>query len=315
MPNKCYAAVDMGTNSFHLIIVKLKKDGSFKVIDREREIIRLGSHQGEELSIISAQETARAVKILSGFRKLTEFYGAELRAVATSAVRESHNREDFIKQVRNETGVEVEVIEGRHEAQLIYLGAKKALKLFDKRVLCIDIGGGSTEFVLGENGKSVFAESIKIGAVRLSKKFFPDYVLSDYEIAECKKFIVERISSNKKIKKKMKLDLAVGTSGTIQAAAAMAYRLKSDKPQKSLNGYSFTVSELQEITAMVLSHKRPEQRLTIKGMEAKRADIIPAGLLVLNEVFEIFDLKSMTISDYALREGIILEMMGETVIN
>ncbi len=305
----------MGTNSFHLIIVKLKKDGSFKMIDREKEIIRLGSHQGEGLSIISAQETARAVKILSGFRKLAEFYGAELRAVATSAVRESHNKEDFIKQVRHETGVEAEVIEGRHEARLIYLGARKALKLHDKKALCIDIGGGSTEFVLGDNGVPLFAESVKIGAVRLSKEFFPDYILSDYEIDECKNFIEERISSNKKIKKSEKFDLAVGTSGTIQAAASMIYRLKNYKPKKSLNGYSFTASELAEITSVVLSHKKPEERISIKGMEVKRADIIPAGLLILNEVFDMFGLKSMTVSDYALREGIILEMMEETVNN
>jgi len=311
MTGDCLAAVDMGTNSFHLIIVKLKKDGSFKVIDREKEVIRLGSHEGKDLSVISPDEIEGAIKILSRFKKLAQYYSAKVRTVATSAVRESHNQQEFIDEVFKSTGIEVEVIKGHHEAELIYRGAKEALPLDDKKVLCIDIGGGSTEFVFGENGKPVFAESVKVGAVRLSKIFFPDYLISDEAVTECEKYIEGHLRSKHKILFNEKYDFAVGSSGTIQSVAAMIHFSKNNKPIDKLNGLSFSKKELKSIVDEILLRKTTEERLTLKGMEPKRADIIPAGLLILKKTFELFDIKDITISEFALREGIILEMIDK----
>ncbi len=309
MPNNCIAAVDMGTNSFHLIIARVKKDGTFKVIDREREIIRLGSHKGKGLSYITDEETELAIKTLKGFKELAEFYEAEFRAVATSAVRESNNREEFVNAIKKATGIKIEVIKGREEANLIFKGTMKALDLYDKSALCIDIGGGSTEIILGNNGEPEFAESVKIGAVRLSKMFFPDYVITDSAVKNCQDYITQALSSKFKSDKKYKFEIAVGSSGTIEAAAAMISYLRDEKPPKSLNGFSFKQAELKEITNIVMMKRTPEERLSVKGMEAKRADIIPAGLLILNSIFELFKIREMTISGFALREGIILEMI------
>ncbi len=309
MPVDCLAAVDMGTNSFHLIIVKLKKDGSFKIIDREKEVIRLGSHEGKNLSLISPDETANAIKILSRFKKLAQYYDAKMRAVATSAVRESHNQDEFINAVFKSTGIEVEVIKGHHEAELIYRGAKKALSIENKKVLCIDIGGGSTEFVFGNNGKPVFAESVKIGAVRLSKRFFPDFLITDEAVKECEKYIEDHLSSKHNLQIDEKYDFAVGSSGTIQSVASMINSLKTNKPIGKLNGFSFSKKELSLIVNLVMSKKTTDERLMIKGMEPKRADIIPAGLLILKKAFELFKLTKITVSEFALREGIILEML------
>ena len=311
MPGDCLAAVDMGTNSFHLIIVKLKKDGSFKVIDREKEVIRLGSHEGKDLSVISSDEIKDAVKILSRFKKLAQYYNAKMRAVATSAVRESHNQDEFIESVFQSTGIEVEVIKGHHEAELIYRGAKKALPLENKKVLCVDIGGGSTEFVFGNKGKPAFAESIKVGAVRLSKKFFPEYLISESAVNECEKFIEDHLKSNHKLLFNENYDIAVGSSGTIQAAAAMIHFSKNHKSINNLNGFSFSKKELDKLADKIINSTTPEERLKIKGMEPKRADIIPAGLLILKKAFELFNLQEMTISEFALREGIILEMLDK----
>ncbi len=311
MQNKCLAAIDMGTNSFHLIIVKVSDDGSFKVIDREREVIRLGSHKGEDLSFISHEEIERAVEVLSGFKKLADAYKAKVRAVATSAVREASNKEDFIKTVLDKTGIIVEAIEGHHEALLIFLGAKKALKLHNKKALCVDIGGGSTEIILGNNGKPLFAESLKIGAVRLSKKFFPDFKISDEAVQKCESYIEHQINSNENFSFREKFEIAVGSSGTIQSVASMLkYRLEG-KINKSLNGYSFDALQLKKITDEILKANTIQERQKIVGIDKKRADILPAGLIILNKIFELFKLKNMTISEYALREGIILEMLGE----
>ena len=312
--NKCIAAVDMGTNSFHLIIVQVNSDGSFKIIDREREVIRLGSHKGKQFSFISEGEMEKAVDVLKDFAKIAQFYKADIRAIATSAVREARNKEEFINRVFEETGITVEAIGGRIEAELIYLGVQHALDVQDNKILCVDIGGGSTEFLLGENGISEFAESVKIGAVRLSKLFFPDYNLSPSGIENCRRYIKDKLKINSNLHSNHSFDMAVGTSGTIVAAASIISFRRSGKFKKSLNGFSFTAKEIFELTSDVLKCKSPVDRLFIEGMEIKRADIIPAGLIILTEVFQTFQLKEMTVSENALREGIIIDTISKSAI-
>ncbi len=302
----------MGTNSFHLIIAKVKKNGSFKIVDREREVIRLGSHEGQNLSIISPGEIEASVEVLLRFKKLSGIYGTNMNALATSAVREAENKNEFISLIKERTGIKVKVIEGHHEARLIYLGVKKALPISDKKVLCIDIGGGSTEFILGDNGEPAFAESVKIGAVRLSKKFFPDYVLTPKSVSECEKFIEQEIKSNRRIKLNTEIDFAVGSSGTIQSAASIICSVKYSKPPASLNGFTFSSDELKIIFNDMMRLKTPSERINIKGLEAKRADIIPAGMLVLKKIFDLFGIRKMTVSEFALREGILLEMISKS---
>ena len=117
MASKHIAAIDMGTNSFHLIIVQVKSDGTFKVVDREREVIRLGSSEGKDLSFISLEEMGHATKIILPLKKLAEYYNANIRAIATSAVREARNKDDFIRSIKELTSIKVEIIDGKHEAE------------------------------------------------------------------------------------------------------------------------------------------------------------------------------------------------------
>ena len=144
---KRIAAIDMGTNSFHLIIVEVQEDGSLNLLDKKRELIRLGSEIGSDLSFISENETVKAISVLKKFSSLANYHNAEIRAVSTSAVREAKNNNDFIKEVLDQTGIKVITLEGTEEAKLIFLGMKNALPINDKSVLGIDIGGGSTEFI------------------------------------------------------------------------------------------------------------------------------------------------------------------------
>ena len=305
--NKCIAAIDMGTNSFHLIIVQVKNDGSFKIIDREREVIRLGSHKGKEFTWISEGEMEKASDVLKDFAKIAQFYKADVRAIATSAIREAKNKSEFIDRVLEETGINVEAVDGKTEAELIYLGVQHALDIRDKRILCIDIGGGSTEILLGENGISEFAESLKIGAVRLSKMFFPDYHLTLSGIDMCRQYIKDKLQTNSNIHPNHNFEIAIGSSGTIVAAASIISFRRTEKFKKSMNGFEFSDEELFDLTTDVLKCESPVDRLFIEGMEIKRADIIPAGLLILSEVFKKFRLKKMTVSENALREGIIID--------
>ncbi len=309
MENCCFAVADMGTNSFHMIIAKLRQDGTIKVIDKEKKVIRLGSHKGEELSYISDEETKLAIEVLYQFKKLADSYGAIFKAVATSAVREAENKSDFIEKIKNETGISVEVIDGKQEARFIYLGARKALSLYDKNVLCIDIGGGSTEFINVNNGKTIFTESVKVGAVRLTKHFFPDYLITEDRVFRCTIYIENLLKENLEEYVNHKFDMIVGTSGTIESLASIILNHKNIKMPKSLNSFSFNKNELESVSRKILSAKTTEERKNIKGMEEKRADIIPAGLLILNEVFNVFKINTISISDYALREGVIFNMM------
>jgi exopolyphosphatase/guanosine-5'-triphosphate,3'-diphosphate pyrophosphatase len=309
MDNCCFAVADMGTNSFHMIIAKLRPDGTIKIIDKERNVVRLGSHKGEELSYISGKETTLAIDILYRFKKLADSYGAKFKAVATSAVREAENKSEFTEKIKSATGVSVDVIDGKEEARFIYLGARKALSLSDKNVLCIDIGGGSSEFIYVNNDRIVLTESVKIGAVRLSKHFFPDYYVSGERVSECSNYIRRLLTDNLADYSDINFDMVAGTSGTIEALASIILKQKNIKIPKSLNSVSFTKNELGDVSKKILSTKTTEERIRINGMEEKRADIIPAGLLILNEAFKFFKIDSITISDYALREGVIFDMV------
>lgn len=305
----CFAAVDMGTNSFHMIIARTGASGKLKIVDKERKVIRLGSHRGEELTFISEEETKLAIKTLTKFKKRADSYGAVFRAVATSAVREAKNKSEFISKIEGRAGIKVEVIEGKEEAGLIYKGAEQALSVYGKNVLCIDIGGGSTEIINVNNDKTIFAESIKIGAVRLSKHFFPEYKITSERINQCRLHI--RKLMNEKIGKytDYKYDLIAGTSGTIEAIASIILKSRKGKNRTAINGFTFSKRELESVSERILSARTVEERKKIKGMESKRADIIPPGILILNTAFEFFKIDTITVSDYALREGVIFDMM------
>lgn len=309
--NKCIAAVDMGTNSFHLIIVQVKDNGSFKIIDREREVIRLGSHKGKEFTWISEGEMEKAIDVLKDFAKIAQFYKADVRAIATSAIREAKNKSEFIERVFDETEIKVEAVDGKTEAELIYLGVQNALDVYHKKILCVDIGGGSTEFLIGEKGISDFAESLKIGAVRLSKMFFPDFHLTKSGIEMCRQYIQDKLKLVENLNPAQHFEMAVGSSGTIVAAASIISFRRSGKFKKSMNDFTFSDEEIFDLTTDVLKCESPVDRLFIEGMEIKRADIIPAGLLILSEVFRKFRLKEMTVSENALREGIIIDTISK----
>lgn len=313
MTDKLLAAIDIGTNSFHLIVVKANKKGNFEIVDRAREVIRLSEGNVGDIKHINSDAMERGVKALQNFKGIASSHNAEVIAVATSAVRESLNRDEFQSDVKEKCGIDVTVISGDEEARLIYLGMSKALPIYEKRTLCIDIGGGSTEFLIVEKGKILFSISMKIGAVRLSQKFFPDYILDDESIKYCRKWIEGEIYSAVKEIKNLGFDLCVGSSGTVQSAGLMIKSIREDVAAdfKILNNFEFQADELNNIKKDILDRKTPEKRNKIKGMEEKRAEIIPAGILILSTIFKQLNIESMIISEYALREGIIFNALAE----
>ena len=309
MKPEIIAAIDAGSNSFHMIIAEVYRE-SLRIIARERQIIRLGTWQQGEERIISENEIDHASAIMKRFSVLAGSFKARVIAVATSAVRDAFNKQEFVDKVFARSGININIINGRREAELIFAGVKKALKLEGVNSLCLDIGGGSTELINYNGSSIVFAESFKVGAVRLTRKFFPDALLTNSSVKDCSEYISERFRRNKEIKYNIPYLIAAGSSGTIQNAASIIHYGNTNKLMRKHNGIRFSSKELKEMTEFVLSCKTTKDRLRIGGIEGKRADIFPAGLLILNKVFELFKIKEMVISEYALREGIIFEHAG-----
>lgn len=309
------AAIDIGTNSFHLIVVKADKDGKFEIIDRDKEVIRLGEGSTGDIKKIQQAAMERAVACLKRFKGIADSHNAQLRAVATSAVRESFNKNEFIFRVFKETEIDVEVVSGAEEARLIYLGVLKAVPIYDKQSLVVDIGGGSTEFVFGKYGEIDYSRSIKIGAVRLTQKYFPDLIVTKKGIKECRQWVEGEIAQVVKEGKKYNTEIAVGSSGTIMACASMieADRRESTPNSKDLNNYVFKADELFALEKKILSLKTVEERIAVKGLDEKRVDIIPAGIIIISTIMRDLGLNVMTISNYALREGIIVDTLNKLI--
>src|SRR5829696_9405161 len=225
------AAADIGTNSVHMVVARVDAD-RFEVVEREREMVRLGS-SARDMKRLTPSAMNRGIEVLRRFRQVAEIHGAGLRAVATSAVREAENRATFIERARAEAGVRVEVISGFEEARLIHLGVLQAVPVYDKRVLVIDIGGGSTEVVLGERDEAIVARSLKLGAIRLTDRFFADDEVSAKAVTRCRRFVQGVVAPMQRDIDRF--DLAVASSGTAQSVAAMALAARGEDPDQGLN--------------------------------------------------------------------------------
>jgi len=313
MNNFNLAAIDIGTNSFHLIVVKTTKEGNFDIIDREKEVIRLGEGSPGDIKTIKTGAMERAIIALKRFKGIADSHEAKIRAVATSAVREALNANDFISRVFNETGIEIEVVSGHEEARLIYLGTLKAVPIYDKSALCFDIGGGSTEFVVAKGGNIIFSTSLKLGAVRLTQKFFPDYKINKNLVKQCRNWVEGELYHVLRDTREHSYDVVVGSSGTFLSAASMiALRRGLElNAALALNNFRFTAEELFSIEEEILSKKTPASRKKISGLDSKRTDIIPAGIIILASIVRLLGIKELVASDYALREGIIIDSLQE----
>jgi exopolyphosphatase/guanosine-5'-triphosphate,3'-diphosphate pyrophosphatase len=300
------AAIDIGTNSFHLIVCEVHPNGQFKILDREKEIVRLG-RGSSDMKHLSEPSIKRGILTLKHFKRIAVSFRASIHAVATSAVREALNQKDFLYRVKRETGISIEVASGIEEARLIHLGVLQALPVFTKKMLMIDIGGGSTEFLVGKKRTIYFSNSLKIGAVRLTQKFFSSSSLSTKDIKECRKYVKGMLVPIVRESKNHTFDVVIGSSGTILTLAQLIRRRKEGYEESSLNGFSFSRKDLFQIIDGIAQTPRKKDLVEILGIDSSRADIILAGAIILEQIFKELNIKEMMVSEFALREGIILD--------
>jgi exopolyphosphatase/guanosine-5'-triphosphate,3'-diphosphate pyrophosphatase len=302
-------AIDVGTNSFHAIVASLTAKGVFKIHSRDKENVRLGESTSD-MKYITAEAMDRGVAAMKRFAETAAHANASVRAIGTSAMREALNRAEFVRRVLEETGIEIEVVSGNEEARLIYLGVLQALPVLNVKTLVIDIGGGSTETIVGYKGEMLYGHSAKLGAIRLTRRFFTEERLSAKSINVCRDFIRGEWALVFRSIQTCGFDAAVASSGTAQTIAAVALAQKNPatlETTDSLNGVTLKQDEILQAIETILKEKTAKKRAEIPGMDAKRADIIVAGALILEQAVSRLNIRSLTISDYALREGILLD--------
>ncbi|MEP6658703.1 MAG: Ppx/GppA phosphatase family protein [Acidimicrobiales bacterium] len=305
-PAPTLAAIDVGTNSLHLVVARLLDGGGFEVVEREKEAVRLGSGPGD-MKQLGADAMDRGIAALDRMRQVAAISGAPVRAVATSAVREAENRDEFVRRAREEAGVDVEVISGIEEARLIHLGVLQALPVFDAPILVVDIGGGSTEVVLGFRGEVRASRSLKLGHLRLTDRFFIGERLRGRDVMAARSFVRSALVPFVHEVEHHGFKMAAGSSGTIQALARLV-----QPDLRVTNAFTFTRDQLTKVIDALLSADTAAKRREIEGIEPARADVIVAGALILEQVMDAFGAQSLMVSDYALREGVLLDTVGRT---
>jgi len=307
------AAIDIGTNSLHMVVVRIEPTLlSFSVIARDKETVRLGDR---DLSTghLKPQIIENAIATLRRFQELARTLDAEtIIAVATSAVREAPNGRDFLYQVEAELGLKVDLISGQEEARRIYLGVLSGMEFNNHLHIIIDIGGGSTELVLGDSEEARTLTSTKIGAVRLTTELITTDPISNIEFQYLQAYIrgmlersAEEILANLQVGESPRL---VGTSGTVETLAMLHAKENLGFVPSTLNGYQFPLKDLREWVNR-LRRSNNLERATIPGMPDKRSEVLLAGALILQEAMTLLGIESVTVCERALREGVIVDWM------
>jgi exopolyphosphatase/guanosine-5'-triphosphate,3'-diphosphate pyrophosphatase len=300
------AAIDIGTNSVHMIVVQVRPDLSFEVIDREKEMVRLGAGGLDGKALTESAMTA-ALQALSKFRRLADSHGVdEIIAGATSATREAENGGDFLSATREQTGIAVRVISGAEEARLIHIAVGYGVDLGGKRGVVIDIGGGSVEITLGPSREAELAKSFKIGVIRLTERFVRTDPLSGRDERRLVKYINEEIGAHVDNIVSKGYQRVIGTSGTILSLGNVAGAAESGATPDEVRSRRVSARALHRIRKQLVDCDLQE-RLQIPGLDPRRADIAVAGSVLLDTILRRLGAEELTLCDLALREGLILD--------
>lgn len=302
------AAIDIGTNSVHMVIAEIDHLG-FHILTTEKEVVRLGAGvKGFDHLEDSAIE--RGLSALRRMKNIAHAHSAVIRTVATSAVREADNGEDFVRRVKDEVGIEVAVITGAEEARLIALGVQHSLSLGNEKVLMIDIGGGSTEFTVARGSKTLVSQSLKLGAVRLTDKFFGSGT-SSADFQKARAFVSSTLAPLANDIRTVGFQRVVVSSGTCETIVRAALLQQGKEFGATLNAQSIDRADVENVLNAIAACKTTEGIMAIPGIDAKRAEIISAGSLILHEICRQLKVNKLEYSDFALREGVLIDAMEQ----
>jgi exopolyphosphatase/guanosine-5'-triphosphate,3'-diphosphate pyrophosphatase len=305
-----FGAIDVGTNSIHLIIVECDSiyDTS-RVVHKAREMVRLGSNDALERGRLSSKAMARGVDAIRRFVETARERGAErIRAVATSAVREADNGVEFRARVEAQTGISLEILDAPEEARLIHLGVASGFSIDDRTACIIDIGGGSTEFIVADGDRPYLLESVKLGSLRLYDAFLRDALDPVRAARGLNLYVRDTLAPLMQRVRLYPLDMCIGTSGTIMGLAAVDAADRGIELRR-VHGYALELGRLETLQKRMLAMSEAERK-KLPGMNPRRADIIVAGNAVLISALTQLGISTIVVCERALRDGIIVDLIA-----
>jgi len=301
------AGVDIGTLTCRLLIADIATSGRLTELRSDRRILRLGEGV-DQTGKLSGAAMDRVIQCLQEWRRLIDASHVDATAaVATSAVRDAANRDEFLDRVKHEAGFEVELISGEEEARRTMLGIRSGLSHEVTDVLALDIGGGSTEFILDRSGQKPVVRSIDIGVVRICERLLHHDPPTDGEVGQAREWVARETKAAVADMDQYQTATFVGTAGTITSLAAMAQKLSTYEPAR-IHNYQLHLTSIQELEQTLLSRKKAD-RTGLPGLEKGREEVIVAGTIIIRTIMETLGLSSLLVSDLGLREGVLIDLV------
>ena len=299
--NETYAAIDLGSNSFHMIVADVV-DGRVQIVDRIKEMVRLAGGLDENRRL-NEESTTSAIQCLERFgQRIKAIPAANIRAVGTNTLRQARNGLDFLFKANEALGHKIEIISGREEARLIYLGVANTIFNDKDKRLIIDIGGGSTELIIGKGFDAIFTESLFMGCVSISQAYFKDGEITSKRMRKARIAALQELENIQEHYRAYGWDKVVGTSGTIHAILDVVVE----------QGWSDAVITLEALSELkkALIERGHVDKLDFNILSSNRKPVFVGGVVVLSAVFEALGIEAMEYSDGALREGLLYDQIG-----
>jgi exopolyphosphatase / guanosine-5'-triphosphate,3'-diphosphate pyrophosphatase len=295
------AAVDLGSNSFHMIVARYAH-GQLVVVDRLREPVRLAAGLDEH-GHLSREATLRALQCLERFgQRLSDMRAESVRVVGTNTLRKARRRGAFMDRARDALGHPIEIISGVEEARLIYLGVAHTTPHESGHRLVVDIGGGSTELIIGEAFAAKRLESLYMGCVSLTGRYFPEGEITEKRMKKARTAAQLELEPVAARFKRAEWDIAYGSSGTLRAIADLLAARDPATTHMDRAGLEWLLEECLRAGDTT--------RLRMPGLAPERAEVLPGGLAIIVETFDSLGIESMCVADGALREGLLYDLLG-----
>ncbi|MEQ1679046.1 MAG: Ppx/GppA phosphatase family protein [Nitrospira sp.] len=301
-----FAGIDIGTLTCRLLIADLAPGHPLTELRSERRILRLGEgvDQTKRLSPVAMD---RVIACLQEWRNVIDGYQVEQSSVvATSAVRDAVNRDEFFERVKREAGFDVEVISGEEEARRTLLGIRSGLPTGVTDILALDIGGGSTEFILDRPGDKPIVRSINIGVVRLCERVLHHDPPTAEELQQAREWVIRETKAAVATMGDYRQARFVGTAGTVTSLAAMAQKLPTYEPAR-IHNYVLRLETIRELERALLTRTKAE-RVGLPGLEKNREEVIAAGTIIVRTIMDALGLRECLVSDLGLREGVLIDL-------
>ena len=306
------AIIDLGTNTFQLLIVEQEGD-NYKIIHENHYAAKIGKG-GISLGIMTEEGIQRGINGLQYFQQIFKKEGVineNVFAIATSAVRNAKNGQEFCQKVLTETGINIQVISGEEEANLIYEGVKLGMNIGFEPSMIVDIGGGSVEFIICDQNRIMFKQSFEIGGQRLMDKFMTTDPISARSVASLKDYLEEQLLPLTNAVHQYAPICIIGSAGSFETLIDIFFSKTYGKlPPAEQISFELPITEFHDSFAKLVS-KNHEERMAIQGMKELRVDMIVVGVCLIDFILKRFDIQQIMVSNYALKEGVLSKILSE----